>query len=57
MWSAIAVMLFVGDLKPQRQADIERAMKDWLAVNGLEAGDTPVRERARVLWARLEAAE
>jgi hypothetical protein len=57
MWSALAVMLYVGDLKPRRQADIERAMKDWLVANGYEAGDTPVRERARVLWSKLESAD
>ena len=57
MWAAIAVMLYVGDLKPATQADIEAAMKDWLADHNLEVGDTPVRERARALWQRLEAAE
>jgi hypothetical protein len=57
MWAVIAVMLYLGDLKPKRQADIERAMKDWLASNDFEAGDTPVRDRARILWSKLEGAE
>lgn len=57
MWAVIAVMLYLGDLKPKRQVDIERAMKDWLVSNNLEAGDTPVRDRARILWSKLEGAE
>jgi hypothetical protein len=57
LWAAIAVMLYLGDLKPRRQADIERAMKDWLVSKDLDAGDTPVRDRARVLWSKLEGAE
>lgn len=57
MWAAIAVMLYVGDLKPRTQADIESAMKDWFARHDLEVGDTPVRDRARSLWRQLEAAQ
>ncbi|HEX9752915.1 MAG TPA: hypothetical protein VGA46_05645, partial [Methyloceanibacter sp.] len=43
MWATIAVALFTGDLQPKTQADIERAMKDWLASNNVDAGDTAVR--------------
>jgi len=57
MWAATAVMLYIGDLKPETQADIERAMKDWLATNGVDVGDTAVRERARKLWQKLRSAE
>ena len=53
MWVAMAVMLYVGDLQPKTQADIERAMKDWLTAQGLDVGDTSVRDRARRLWAKL----
>ena len=57
MWAAIAVMLYLGDLKPQTQSDIEAAMKEWFARWDLDVGDTPVRDRARALWRQLEAAE
>lgn len=57
MWSSIAVMLYVGDLQPASQADIERAMKDWFAANEFDVGDTTVRDRARKLWQKLKSAE
>lgn len=46
----MARQLYVGDLKPKTQADIERAMHDWLVKSGHEAGETPVRDRARLLF-------
>ncbi len=55
LWSAIAVKLYFGDLKPNTQADIERAMKDWFAENDLDVGDTTIRGRARVLWMKIRA--
>lgn len=54
MWAAVAVMLYEGDLQPQTQADVERAMKDWFAANDIDVGDTAVRDRARKLWQRLK---
>ena len=57
MWAAISVMLYTGDLNPRTQADIERAMKDWLAQNGFDVGDTAVRDRARYLWREFQKAE
>jgi hypothetical protein len=57
MWAAIAVMLYLGDLKPKTQADIERAMKDWLSAHEFDAGDTAVRGRARKLWQELLRSE
>jgi hypothetical protein len=36
MWAAIAVMLYVGDLKPRTQSDIETAMKEWFARHDLD---------------------
>jgi hypothetical protein len=47
----------VGDLKAKTQADIERAMKDWLAAHGLDVSDSSVRDRARKLWVRLGEVE
>ncbi len=55
MWAEIATNLWNGDLKPESQADIKRAMFDWLSSNGIDAGETAVAERARALWQRMEA--
>lgn len=57
MWAAIAVRLYVGDLQPSSQADIERAMKDWFAAQDLDIGDTTIRGRARALWSQIQAAQ
>lgn len=50
LWAAVAAQLYNGDLKPKRQADIERAMHEWLVANGHEAGETAVRAKAKLLW-------
>ncbi|WP_196232981.1 hypothetical protein [Sphingomonas segetis] len=50
----MARQLYGGDLQPKRQADIEKAMHDWLSANGHTAGETQVRERARKLWQTIE---
>lgn len=57
MWAAIAVQLYNGDLKPETQADIERAMLDWLTQNEIDAGERTVRNRARSLWQTLIEAD
>lgn len=57
MWAAIAVQLWLGDLKPKKQADIKAAMLDWFNANEIEIGDTAVTERARKLWRAMEASE
>jgi hypothetical protein len=54
MWAAIAANLFNGDLKPNTQADIERAIADWIAANGFDATASTIRERARMLWRLIE---
>jgi hypothetical protein len=46
--------LFEGELIPKTQADIERAMHQWISDNGHAAGDTTVRERASKLWRALK---
>lgn len=56
MWSSIAVQLWTGDLKPQSQADVKRAMLDWFNANEIDIGDTAVTERARQLWRKMVAA-
>ena len=46
MWSHIAVALWLGELEPKRQADITKAMNDWLASKGVDASETAVVERS-----------
>jgi hypothetical protein len=55
MWAAIAVSLWTGDLKPESQADVKRAMLAWFDDQEIDVGDTPVVERARALWRKMEA--
>lgn len=57
MWSTIAVQLYVGDLQPLSQADIERVMLGWFADRDFEIGETAIRERARQLWRKYEASK
>jgi ABC-type branched-subunit amino acid transport system substrate-binding protein len=55
MWAAIAVSLWTGDLKPESQADVKRAMQAWFDDQEIDVGNTPVVERARALWRKMEA--
>ena len=55
----VCFRIFRGDLKPKTQADIERAMQEWITERGCEAADSTVRIRARKVWTAIkrEAAE
>lgn len=55
LWAAIAVALYVGELIPKTQADIERAIADWLDANGHSAAESTIRARARRLWDGISA--
>lgn len=55
LWASVAAQLYNGDLTPKRQADIERAMHDWLALNDENAGETAVRAKAKLLWTAIQA--
>jgi hypothetical protein len=55
LWVEMARQLFVGDLQPKRQADIESAMKDWIGTSGHSVADSTVRPRARKLWQAISA--
>lgn len=50
LWIEICRGLYIGDLKPKRQADIEKAMNDWIESSGKSAAISTVRARARKLW-------
>lgn len=51
---AVAHRWHMGDFKPSRQADVQRALADWLAANEVQAGDTAIKERAKKLWDRFK---
>jgi hypothetical protein len=55
MWAAIATALYLGELKPKSQADVQRAMSEWIDGNGYSAADSTVKGRARRLWHLIEA--
>lgn len=55
MWAAIGASLYNGDLKPKSQADVERAMAEWIDGHGYSASESSVRARARRLWDRISA--
>lgn len=57
MWAHIAVQLWVGDLKPETQADLKAAMLDWFNEASIEIGDTAVTQRARQLWEAMQATD
>ena len=57
MWAATATALYDGTLKPKTQADVERAMAEWIEANGHSAADSTIRARARRLWDRLSLAD
>lgn len=51
LWCAVWGDVYRGDLKPVRQADIERAMQEWVAANGHDASPSTIRDRARRMFA------
>lgn len=57
MWAAIAAALYNGALVPKSQADVERAMLEWIEGNDYSAVQSTVRARARRLWDRITAPE
>lgn len=44
-------VLWLGELKPNRQADLERAMLDWASGKGYSLGESSVKAPARKLFA------
>jgi hypothetical protein len=49
-WIDICQQIYEGDLKPAKQADLERAMHDWVINHGHEAGETSIKNAARKLF-------
>lgn len=55
LWVEICRQLYiVGDLKPEKQANIEKAMLDWAVKNGHEMSEAAARSRARKLFNALK---
>jgi hypothetical protein len=50
MWASIAFDLYIGDLNPRTQAELEQAMLQWIEDHGQTAATSTVRGRARRLW-------
>jgi hypothetical protein len=47
---AVAATIHLGDFKPESQADVARALADWISDHDHDAGDTAIKERARKIW-------
>ena len=50
LWIDIFGRIYLGDFKPQTQAEIEKAMSQWAIDQNQSAGETTIRDRARKLW-------
>lgn len=46
----VARALYLGDLKPNTQADIEKAIAEYLSGKGKDPSESTIREHARPLW-------
>lgn len=53
LWIEICRQLYVGDLRPTKQSDIEKAMMDFLALGGVSPAVSTIRLRANKLWVAL----
>lgn len=50
----VAFQYFRADIKPKTQADVERAMQEWITGRGYEIAPSTVRARARKLWQAIK---
>lgn len=49
-WIEICGQIYEGTLRPKTQAELERAMHEWIETKGHEAGETVVKAAARKLF-------
>ena len=49
-WIEICGKIYEGDLKPKTEAELKRAMHEWVVNNGHEAGETVIKIAARKLF-------
>lgn len=53
LWAEMGAQLYNGDLKPENQAQIEKAMLDWAVLKEIKVSESSVRTRARLLWVAI----
>lgn len=46
----VGYQIYIGDLKPKTQADVQRAMEQWVSDHGHEAGETVMKAAAKKLF-------
>jgi hypothetical protein len=51
----LARQLYVGELKPKRQSDIETAIADYLSGRNINLSESTIREHARPLWQAIDS--
>lgn len=56
LWVEICRQIYLGELIPKSQADIVKAMHDYLAGQNIEVSDSTLKPRARKLFVMLENA-
>ena len=54
VWIEIAARLYNGDLQPQKQADLEKAIMDIVMILGDECGEATAKRRAKLLWQKIK---
>lgn len=57
LWIEIFRQVYLGDLRPKSQADIVKAMQQWLSDSDIEAADSTLKPRARKLLQMLQDPE
>jgi hypothetical protein len=55
LWAEICRQVFVGELNPERQAEVERAMLDWAVASGESLSEPSARLAARKLVQAIKA--
>lgn len=54
LWCSVWGQIYRGDLKPKLQADVEKAMLQWVSAHGHEPSDSTIQLRARKLFQALQ---
>lgn len=54
LWCAVWGQAFRGDLQPKTQADIERAMSEWLIERGETASESTLKPLARKMFLEMQ---
>lgn len=57
LWIEIFRQVYLGELKPKSQADLVRAMQQWLSEQDIHAADSTLKPRARKLLKMLKESD